>query len=483
IGGQLGVANVLEGSVQKIANAVHINVQLIRAKTDEHVWAESYNRKLDDVFAVEGEVATTIAEQLNTRLSGAEEKVIADKPTQNLDAYDAYLRAVALANTGLTDEIAKASVAFAEAVRLDPKFAVAWARLAVARSYLYFNGIDPATNSGAAVKEAADRAFALQPDSGDAFLAQAVYRYRVLRDFQGALEFYREAQKRLPNNSFVLEQMAHVEIRLGQRDAAESHFREAMQLDPRNVDNLLSLAVLLGDGHRFDESQSIIDRALKISPDNDEALADEAINFLLQGRLSDSAAVLSRIRADSPVVIAAVAREWQLRYERRFEEVIAQVKSNIPPAWANDPRTITFLGYYQEWAGYKGDAEQTFKRAITAIQPTPGAAVAVDARTLDAFLALAYAGLNEKEKALEQAQRALTTYKDDALSRVVVETFLAQIQARFGDADSAIAALPHLLESPASVLRVTRAALRLDPMWDPLRKDPRFQELCEEPNK
>jgi tetratricopeptide (TPR) repeat protein len=256
-----------------------------------------------------------------------------------------------------------------------------------------------------------------------------------------------------------------------------------MQLDPRNVDNLLSLAVLLGDAHRFDQSQSIIDRALKISPDNDEAHADEAINFLLQGRLSDSAAVLNRIRADSPVVIAAVAREWQLRYERRFEEVIAQVKSNIPPAWANDPRTITFLGYYQEWAGYKGDAEQTFKRAITAIQPTPGAAVAVDARTLDAFLALAYAGLNEKEKALEQAQRALTTYKDDALSRVVVETFLAQIQARFGDADSAIAALPHLLESPASVLRVTRAALRLDPMWDPLRKDPRFQELCEEPNK
>src|SRR5215471_11550177 len=220
IGQQLGVANLLEGSVQKIANAVHVNVQLIRAATDEHVWAESYNRKLDDVFAVEGEVATAIADQLNAKLSGAEQKAVAEKPTQNAAAYDAYLRAISLDNAQTLDTTKNVAGLYAEAVRLDPQFALAWARLAVARSQLYFNGIDLDKNSAAAVKEAADRAMSFQPELGEAWLAQGVYRYRVLRDFQGALESYQEALRRLPNSAFVLEQMAHLERRLGQFDVA-----------------------------------------------------------------------------------------------------------------------------------------------------------------------------------------------------------------------------------------------------------------------
>ena len=131
---------------------------------------------------------------------------------------------------------------YAEAVRLDPQFALAWARLAVARSQLYFNGIDLETNSGAAVKEAADRAMSLQPELGEAWLAQGVYRYRVLRDFQGALQSYEEALRRLPNSAFVLEQMAHLERRLGQFDVAQKHYQAAAQLDPRNIGILLTLA-------------------------------------------------------------------------------------------------------------------------------------------------------------------------------------------------------------------------------------------------
>src|SRR6476646_1579318 len=184
---QLGVANILEGSVQKIANAVHVNVQLIRAATDEHLWAESYNRTLNDVFGVEGEVASAIAEQLNARLTGAEQKAVAEKPTQNAAAYDVYLRAVAIDTAVTLDTTKRVADLYAEAIRLDPQFALAWARLAVARSYLYFNGIDLDKNSGAAVKDAADRAISLQPELGEAWLAKGVYRYRVLRDFQGAL--------------------------------------------------------------------------------------------------------------------------------------------------------------------------------------------------------------------------------------------------------------------------------------------------------
>src|SRR5207237_10011688 len=143
VGKQLGVANLLEGSVQKIANAVHINVQLIRVATDEHLWAESYNRKLDDVFAVEGEVASTIADQLNAKLSGIEQKAVTDKPTQNTAAYDAYLRGLSIEHNQYDYEAyQRAARAYVEAIQLDPNFAFAWARLAVLRSFLSFNAFD-----------------------------------------------------------------------------------------------------------------------------------------------------------------------------------------------------------------------------------------------------------------------------------------------------------------------------------------------------
>src|SRR5437868_8214418 len=273
VGNQLGVANLLEGSVQKIANAVHINVQLIRAATDEHLWAESYNRKLDDVFGVEGEVANAIADQLNARLSGAEQKAVAEKPTQNAAAYDAYLRAIAIDNATTLETTKQVTGLYADAVRLDPQFALAWARLAVARSQLYFNGVDLETNSGPAVKEAADRAISLQPELGEAWLAQGVYRYRVLRDFKGALQSYQEALRRLPNSAFVLEQMAHLERRLGQIDEAQKHYHAAAQLDPRNIGILLTLGDTIQSVRRFDEAQAIFDRALEMSPGNEGAVA------------------------------------------------------------------------------------------------------------------------------------------------------------------------------------------------------------------
>src|SRR5256714_799226 len=284
VGQQLGVANFLEGSVQKVANAVHVNVQLIRAATDEHLWAESYNRKLDDVFGVEGEVASAIADQLNAKLSGAEQKAVAEKPTQNAAAYDVYLRAVAVDNAGNLDTTKRVADLYAEAVRLDPQFALAWARLVVARSYLYFNCIDLDKNSGSAVKEAADRAISLQPELGEAWLAQGVYRYRVLRDFKGALQSYQEALRRLPNSAFVLEQMAHLERRLGPIDEAQKHYHAAAQLDPRNTDILLTLADSFQSVRRYDEARRIVDRVLEMSPGNEAALAGQAFSFQAQGR-------------------------------------------------------------------------------------------------------------------------------------------------------------------------------------------------------
>jgi TolB-like protein/Tfp pilus assembly protein PilF/class 3 adenylate cyclase len=475
VGQQLGVAHFLEGSVQKVANAVHVNVQLIRAATAEHLWAESYNRKLDDVFGVEGEVASAIADQLNAKLSGAEQKAVAEKPTENAEAYDVYLRAVAIDNAGNLDTTKRVADLYTEAVRLDPQFALAWARLAVGRSYLYFNGIDLDKNSGAAVKDAADRAISLQPDLGEAWLAQGVYRYRVLRDFKGALESYKEALRRLPNSALVLAQMAHLERRLGQADVAQKHYQAAAQLDPRNVDILLTLADTFQSVRHYDEARTVLDRVLEMSPGNETALAGKALSFQAQGRLKEAAEALSKAPANSQNEALAFARAIQLYYERRFDEAIGQIQQHTPAAFANDPRTMTLLGYCQKFAGHNDEARATFMRAAEAMKPTPDSVVLVDARNLPCYLAWVYAGLGEKEKALEQARHAITNYDNDALVKPFAETSLAIVQARTGDIDSAIAALPHLLEVTNGE---TCSDLQLNPLWDPLRKDPRFQKLC-----
>jgi TolB-like protein/Tfp pilus assembly protein PilF len=477
VGKQLGVAHLVEGSVQKIANAVHVNVQLIRAATDEHLWAESYNRKLEDVFGVEGEVAAAIADQLNAKLTGAEQKAVNEKPTQNAEAYDSFLRGIAFDNHLTTENGTKAVTEYAKAVQLDPTFALAWARLAITQSYLYFNGVDPAKNSGAAVKEAAERAISLQPELGEAFLAQGVYRYRVLRDFPAALQSYTEALKRLPGSSLVLEQMGHLERRLGQLEAAEKHFQMAAQLDPRNLDIMNTRAGLLADLRRFKEAEEAFDRVLLLSPGNEGAVAEKAFLFQNLGMLDKSATTLNGAPADSKDDGLTLARILQFYLERNFDAAIRQILDSPAPV-VKDPRTITLLGNCQYLAGRKDEARATFLRAISIIKSTPDTAVPVDARLLPCFLAWDYAGLGEKEKALEQGRQGVTIYQNDVSAKPFAEGALAQIQARFGETDAALAAITRLLEVPAGL---TPGNLRVDPFWDPLRKDPRFQKLAAEP--
>jgi TolB-like protein/Flp pilus assembly protein TadD len=488
VGRQLGVANLLEGSVQKIANAVHVNVQLIRAATDEHLWAESYNRKLDDVFAVEGEVASAIADQLNASLSGTEKKAVTDKPTENTAAYDAYLRGLSIEHNQYSyGAYQQAAREYAEAVRLDPKFALAWARLAVMRSFLYFNAVDLNTNTPTTVKEASDRAVALAPDAGESWIAQGAYRYRVLRDFEGATTAYKQAQTRLPNNSYLLQNLGFVQRRIGLWQEAEATFKKALELDPRDFTLLSSLG---GEFYiylrRFDDARAVLDRALEISPDSVSTHASRAGVFQSEGRLNEASQELARIPADSTDDFVVAARIGQAIYERHFDNAISVIERKLNALPAGQPLdaitefALVQLGFCQQWTGRDEDARRSFSRAIEAIKPTPAAPVLPDANGTPNTLALAYAGLGEKARALEQAQRAVRDYETDAVNKPAAETTLAQIQARFGDVDSAIAALPHLLEVPAGIMP---ADLRYNPLWNPLRKDPRFQKLCEEKGK
>jgi TolB-like protein/Tfp pilus assembly protein PilF/class 3 adenylate cyclase len=485
---QLGVANILEGSVQKIANAVHVNVQLIRAATDEHLWAESYNRKLDDVFGVEAEVATAIADQLKAQLSGTEQKALTDKPTQNPAAYDAYLRGVAIehARYGYAPYI-EAAGSYAQAVQLDPNFGSAWARLAVIRSFLFFNGLEPTINTPAAVKVASDRAMALAPDVGESWVAQGAYRYRVLRDFEGAVTAFQRAQSLLPNSSYVLQNLGFVLRRVGRWQDAEVQYKKALEIDPLNGTLLASMA---GEFYnylrRFDDGFAVIDRAIAISPESETARADKANLYLNEGRLSEAAQELARVPVESTDDYVLGSRMTQAMYERHFDAAIDIVQRRLramPAEQALDSvgrGAFVQMGFCQDWLGHRDEAMRTFTRAVQAIRPTPETAVLPEANGLPYTLALAYAGLGEKDKALQQAEQAVKDYETDACVKPFAEAARAQIQAHFGDLDSAIAAIPHLLEVPAGI---TRADLKFNPLWDPLRKDPRFIKLVADDSK
>src|SRR5947208_1541378 len=446
VGNQLGVANLLEGSVQKIANAVHINVQLIRAATDEHLWAESYNRKLDDVFAVEGEVAKAIADQLEAKLTGAEQRAVTAKPTHNAAAYDAYLRGQSLEHSEYSyDAVRQAARDYAEAVQLEPKFAIAWARLGVVRSWLYFNGVDPDVNTADAVKESADRAMAIAPEAGESWLAEGAYRYRVSRKFESALAAFEEARKRLPNDSTVYRYLGIVQRRLGRWQKAEVSYKKALELDPRDVTLLNDMgSTFYAYLRRFDDAHALTDQALAIAPDSPPDRATKAGLFQAEGRLEEARQELARIPEDASDDLIINARIQQSIYERHYDNAIKIIEAklnSIPESRRLDSFTkqfLVYLGFCQEWAGRPKEAKNAFTRAVQAIKPTSDTVVGPDANGTPAILALAYAGLGEKEKALKQAQQAVKDYADDETSKPQAEYTLAQIQARFGDKDTAI---------------------------------------------
>jgi TolB-like protein/class 3 adenylate cyclase/Tfp pilus assembly protein PilF len=487
VGRQLGVANLLEGSVQKIANAVHVNVQLIRAASDEHLWAESYNRTLNDVFGVEGEVARAISDQLNAKLSGAEQKAVTEKPTQNSAAYDAYLRALSIEHNNYSYEAyVQAERGYEQAVQLDPNFALAWARLGIIRSFLYFNAIELSKNNAITVKDAADHAMALAPEAGESWVAQGAYLYRVQRDFEGALAAYREAQKRLPNSALVFEYLGFVQRRVGRWEEAETNYKKARELDPLDIQLLSAMgAEFYVYLRRFDDALASIDRAMQIGPD--------PTLYAAKAQVLQSAGRLGEARHEIAQIPDSVLNDWviacrvqQTIYERNFDEaikVIEQKLDSIPrdqPLDSFEKQFLVQLGQYQEWSGRAEEARRAYSRAVAAIKPTPDTVVTPDANGTPYNLAVAYAGLNDKQQALQQAQDAVKAYETDAIQKPQAEIILAQTQTRFGDHDSAIAALAHLLEVPAGL---TVANLKFDPLWDPLRKDPRFQKLCEETAK
>ena len=245
IGKQLGVAHILEGSVQKSGDAVRVNVQLIKAANDSHLWADTFDRKLTDIFSVESEVAKAIADQLRAKLTGQEQEVIAAKPTDNPEAYDAYLRGLAftLKATNTAATVLGAQKYLREAVRFDPKFALAWALLSYTDAVGYRTAaLQPTVALREEARQAAETALTLQPNLGEAILAKGYYHYACLKDYDTAVHYFEQARQLLPNSSRIPEYLAYLERRRGQWDRSESYFNEAERLDPHNAPMLTQRA-------------------------------------------------------------------------------------------------------------------------------------------------------------------------------------------------------------------------------------------------
>jgi TolB-like protein/tetratricopeptide (TPR) repeat protein len=489
---QLGVAHILEGSVQKSGDAVRVNVQLIKAANDSHLWADTFDRKLTDIFSVETEVAKTIADQLRAHLTGREEQVIAAKPTNNPEAYDAYLRGLAY-NVKTTYTPANALGAqkyLREAVRLDPKFALGWALLSIADARGYITqALEPTVALREETRQAAETALALQPNLGEALLAVGNYYHACLKDYETAVRYFEQARQFLPNSSQIPALLAAVARRRGEWDRSESYFKQTEQLDPRNVNLLGQHAQLYIERRRFPEALQKFDQVLDIMPGDVDTLAAKAAVAQAQGDLPRASALLASIHPPAEDPQALETQIYQAILERRPEQIIRRLKEILakpdPELGSIIGELRFYLGWAQEVAGDHTAAHESWRQARSELEPF--LKEQPENFALIGDLALTSMGLGDKAAAFKLIERAMAVIpiEKDAVAGPIPIEILARVSARMEEPDRAMAALEKLLSIPydgalAQNVPLTPALLRLDPMFDPLRNDPRFQKLCEE---
>jgi len=481
IGKQLGVAHIVEGSVQKIANAVHINVQLIRATDDGHIWAESYDRKLNDIFVVEGEVAQKVAEALNATLTGDEKQRLAQIPTSNSAAYEAYLRGLSLLREDTDAMIRGAIDAFSEAVRLDPQFALAWARLAEENALLYFY-FDTTPARRATAEQCVLKVEQLQPQLPEAHLARAYFQYWGMHDYKGARDLLLQLRLIWPGNADIIQALAWISARLGDWTGSNSYFQQAITLNPRDLFLRTGAACLRMEIRDFSGAQQLIDEALGIWPNEPSLLGLKAEVFQATGALDEAQAAINQLKGQTDNIFDLPAIALQARLRRQpaqalqfFEEQLARAKSN-----GDQETALWFVGQFQDLMGDKAAAKVTYLRlremTENRLQRQPENTG--DLRTLAFVLAI----LGDRDAALRSLDKAAALAANDARDAPALEELRIRILIRFGEKDRALSALPSVLQAfygSTSTVPLTPALLRLDPDFDPLRADPRFEKLCE----
>jgi len=485
---QLGVALVLEGSVNSQGQDVVITAKLINAATDARLWGDTYERKNDNVLAVQSEVAAEVAagvaDALKVTIAQSERQALT--PTTKPEAFESYVAAVKLYRTSAEANVRSAQQLLSKAVQLDANFTAAWALLARVHSFLYFNRTDATEGRRAAAEHALQKARDQKPDLAEVMLADAYFEYWVNRDYEGARTRFAELSEKWPSNADVLTALASITRRQGKWDESKTYFERVVEIDPLHAGRRLALAGLLVSTRDFDGARRQLDAALVYwpsAPDNVPFVAKKALVHQAQGGLDEAEKLLEGLNPEpdgdlvEPIVVQAMLR-------RRPETAIGLLEALLKQDEAEGSVGRTsielnlYLGQLRRLAGDAAGAKASDRKALDELKLE--LAKQPDSADIHSYLALAYAGLGDRTNATKYAALAVKSVpvEKDALSGAYYLDIQARVWARLGDRNAAIPAIEALMKLPAP-MPLTPALLRLDPDFDKLRTDARFTALTQ----
>lgn len=481
---QLGVANILEGSVQKSGETVHVNVQLVRVATNDHIWAESYDRKLDDIFGVEKEIAQNIASALNARLTGGEDAALAQRPTNNPWAHAAYLRG----NTELwranEQSLFDAAQSYELAVRNDPQFALGWAGLGRAHALLYYvNDTTPARATMA--ENAIAQAERLDAQSPETQLARGYFDELVLHDYKATANLMERAHRAWPGNFELLQLLAFATARLGEWQKSADAWDEAIALNPRDVLTRFWAAQVPMNLRDFAKASQIIDEGLEVEPNDQRLLAAKAEILQARGQLQQAQFIVSKLNPQPADFDVNAAVWYQTKLRRDSNSALELFRRLSQPTERGNDWLVNcfYYGELQNLAGDKRGAHASFTQlrdeANAGLQKQP------DNGRLALCAIEAGIALSDRDSVLRLIEQRSGMIRGDQRHEFDSEELRARMLARSGAKDAGDEAIP-LLERllhvpynpPWTHVPLTPALLRLDPDFDSLRRDSRFQELC-----
>jgi len=486
IGEELGVAHLLEGSVQRAGNRIRVNAQLIAARSDAHLWAQTYDRDLADVFAIQSEVSKAIADQLQAKLSPKEKSAIEQPPTADVTAFDLYSRAKSLMLTTSFSALAGKNVEQAislleQAIARDPSFFLAYCQLSLAHDQQYFlTGVDHTAARVAKAQSALDAALRLRPDAGEAHLARAEFLYRIHLDYDGALAELEIARRTLPNDPRAFELMGYVFRRQGKQEEGLEYINRALNLDPRNLFTLQQVALSYFYLRRFSENVAVLDRALAIKPDDPDTMVARGISIMSwKADTRPLHRTIEELRAKNPAAISGVADSWFLcalaeRDAKAGEAAVAALGDNTFGDDATQFGPDFARGLLARMTNDENKARAAFIAARSAqekrVQEQPDYAPAIS------ILGIIDAALGRKEDALREGRRAvgLLPVEKEANNGPGMIQNLAIIAAWLGEKQLACDQLDRTLELPGTT---SYGRLKLLPWWDPLRGAPRFEKI------